>query len=209
MAINSDDIEGEIISGQVIQGDPIGSGAGLSLTERALNILNDVDSTQVFGGDTWNQMSNTAGTKTPILNPSGVATGWSITNTIYSENALSLAVLPFYDAGVYGIARMIINSGGAAVSLTISGLNNSAFYTFIFSGGSTAGGAGAGTRVIQITSNVSADTATILTDTNDPTNDHIDQLNLQAPSGGTIILTLTNTNANQAQCSTFEIQEFS
>jgi len=204
MAIGAENIDSENVDSESIDSEEVGN-TGMALTERAFTILNDANSTQVFAEGTWNLIDNFPGTNN-LFNPSNVDTGWDIANTTYGENGLSLAALPFYDAGVYAIARCVL-SAAASFTLTITGLNNSSLYSFIFSG-ATSSGAGAGTRVMTITSSVSAMTATILTDSLDPTNDHIDSIDLQLPSAGTIVLTLTNTGVNQVQCSTFEIQEF-
>lgn len=203
MAIDSEDIDSVAIDSVPIDAE----GAGGDLFENnALNITDDIDSTQVFGGETWNLLSNAAHTQSTILNPSGVATGWSITNTTYSENGLNLATLPFYDAGVYGIDRFLRGSGANEI-FTIGGLDNARFYTFIISGATTEN-TGTNTRVLTMTSNVSAETAVILTDASETDDDHIDQIDLQSPSGGQIVLTLTASGGQTSYLSTFEIQEF-
>ncbi len=206
MAVDSDIIDSESIDSIAIDSNTIGL-PGIQLTNRALCILNDTETTQVFGSDTWNLLENAAGTQSTIVNPSNVVTGWSVANSTYSENALSLTSLPFYDAGVYAIARCS-NNPAVAFTLTISGLNDSAQYTFIFSG-ATSSSTGAGTREMTITSSVSAETAIVLTDPSDATNDHLGTIPLQSPSGGTIVLTLTSSGVSSVQMSTFDIQEFS
>ncbi len=206
MAIDSETIDAVPINSEAIDAVSIGT-PEISLTDKALCILNDSETTMVFSEGTWNVFDNVIASR-GVVNPGNVATGWTVANTAYSENGLSLASLPFYSAGVYALPRCSI-SAAVSFTLTISGLNDAASYTFIFSG-ATSSTTGAGTREMTITSDVSASTAIILTDPGDTDNDHIDSIDLQSPSSGTIVLTCTNTGPTQSvQCSTFEIQEFS
>lgn len=201
-------ISAETIASSVVESTTIGadSGGGGGMSNNALCILTDTESTSSYGGEIWNLLSDAATTQNTILNPSGVATGWSIQNTSYAANSSALISFPFYDSGVYLIIRARIN-GNTSTTFTVSGLNDAALYTFILSGGVDAPGLNG--RTINISSSVSGDTATLETSNEDPLEDHIASIPLQQPVGGVIAITVSCLVTNIGFFSTFEIQEFS
>lgn len=207
MTINAKSIQGDSVASIIIQGGGIQSGDGLTLLNDARSVMDNGSGTQVFGGQTWNILDDAAGTASPIVNIEGVTIfGWSITNTAYSQNNNNLQPLPFYPSGVYATNRMALNTG-LFETITVAGLNDNNLYSFVFSG-ATSGAQGAGTREMTFTSDVSAESAVILTDPGDTDNSHIDTLALQSPSSGQIVITATNTSTQRAQWSTFVIEEY-
>ncbi len=177
----------------------------MALVNRALCVTDDVTTTVVLSEGTWNVFANTFLNQPVILNPAGVATGWGVAATNHSENGLSLAALPFYDAAVYAYPRAVFNVA-ASVSYTVSGLNDALLYSFIFTG-ATSSGIGALARENTISVDVSGDTDTFYTDALATDDAHRGEVSLQSPTGGVIVVTVTSTGTQQTQISTLEIQE--
>ncbi len=207
MTINGKNIQAGSVASIIIQGSNIQSGDGLTLLNDVRCIVDNIFATQVYSGETWNKLNNNGNTFTPLVNIQGVTVfGWSITPTVYDQNGNNLQTLPFYPSGVYLENRMTIDTG-AFETFTLAGLNDNNLYSFIFSG-ATSSTSGAGSKEITFTSDVSAATAVILTDSADTDNDHIDTLALQSPSSGQIVITATSSSTNRAQLSTFVIEEY-